>query len=1109
MDDFTDPPQFWIGDLVVVPERNIVIRGGGEIKLEPRMMQVLVMLAEHSGETLSPERLLIDVWGCTANDDSPVYGDSSVSRAISLMRKAIGDDSRKPRYIETVSKAGYRLIPPVSLPENYRRMPAERWTQGSPYVGLSAFDSDHASVFCGRSRIIADLLKAMRTQIDNQRRFVLIVGASGCGKTSLLRAGAIPLLTKPGGFEGLHAISVVTCDLAGNGRNPMIPLMEALAAWTVDNRPVFPPQTPEQLMLLLTETPAMIEGFVNEAFRRDPKRDLDKQPYAHLLLTVDHAETLVAKNDIDTNSRDKFADLLQALCTCPHVMVTMIARGDFYLKLIEALPVLAEYKAGDGHLDVMAPRYGEIGEIIRSPAWKADLSFETDPDTRTRLDDALRDAAISQPDALPLLQHTLQALYERRTEGGLLTFEAYNEMGGLEGAIAHRADQVFLQLPPDARDALDVVMKALVNVEIEGGMVSSRWTPSDMLPNSALVLANTFVSARLFVSDLNEGRPGFRVVHEALLRRWPIAADWILKNQRVLQARESLRLATKRWECNGRRKDFLISQPIALSEALEVGEKFTSSLSDIEKYFVKQSKTSLSAKKMLFQASATLLAALIFLSIALSIRAEFSKKDAELSRSQMQSYADYILEDLTTSLRSRGDLDLLIETNERILMHFKDKPEDHLTSEEKSTLALALSMKGENASVTSDWNTLLESFMRSEAILDDMPIEDRKKRAFLASSINAQNLSNYYNRHHNLEKRKYYLSKWVESSERLYHLDSRYTYLENFSSALDQLALQYLDQDRTDEASAIIKRSQALRFESFDKTKVDGPASFNLQSTQEILSRVAEYRGNFELSRRAQDNNISNMRNRVRHENALAGSTWKVMLAIWLQNISSVNLATGRTAESIKNIQESVEILEISSKSNPGAKYLLHHVSTAYLKLGQTQAALGMIEESKKSLSAAQKNYDAGESDSAYKPFKAMILALSLPPESEEATESIQALIQMHQQRPGSISSAMATAEILLEYGKRHQRKGNIQEARTTFSQVKSMVSPWVLTTKNHRVISTWIEASILCKDDFPKAHVQRLAAFQYRNEKLNYLLELVSEADRPNLALITNNPQK
>jgi DNA-binding winged helix-turn-helix (wHTH) protein len=110
MDDFTDHSRFRIGDLLVVPARLVVVRDGQEIKFEPRWMQVLVMLAEHTGEALSSERLLIEVW------DSTFYDESPVTKTISCIRKSIGDDSRKPCYIETVSKVGYRLIAPVTLP---------------------------------------------------------------------------------------------------------------------------------------------------------------------------------------------------------------------------------------------------------------------------------------------------------------------------------------------------------------------------------------------------------------------------------------------------------------------------------------------------------------------------------------------------------------------------------------------------------------------------------------------------------------------------------------------------------------------------------------------------------------------------------------------------------------------------------------------------------------------------------------------------------------------------------------------------------------------------------------------------------------------------------
>jgi eukaryotic-like serine/threonine-protein kinase len=1087
MDDFTDLPQFWIGDLLVIPERNIVIRDGKEIKLEPRMMQVLLMLAEHSGETLSPERLLIDVWGCTADDDSPVYGDSSVSRAISLMRKAIGDDRRKPRYIETVSKAGYRLIPPVSLPENYRRMPAERWTKGSPYVGLSAFDSDHASVFCGRSRIIADLLKAMRTQIDNQRRFVLIVGASGCGKTSLLRAGAIPLLKKPGGFEGLHAVSFTTCDLAANGRDPIIPLMGALATWTVDERPVFPPQTPEQLRVLLTETPAMIEGFVNEAFRRDPKRDLAKQPYAHLLLTIDHAEALVATSDIDTHSRDSFAQIVQALCACPHVVVTMIARGDFYLKLIEALPVLAEYKAGDGHLDVMAPRYGEIGEIIRTPAWKADLSFETDPVTRTRLDDALRDAAVSQPDALPLLQHTLQTLYERRNDQRQLTFSAYDDIGGLEGAIAHRAEEVFASLSETVRMSINTVLARLIVMQPGSEIVTARRASIDTLSDDARVLVEAFVRGRLFVSEMHEGTPRFGVVHESLLRQWPRAAKWATENGRLLIAKANLQQAADRWSDEGRQDDHLLNPGRPLSEAQEVLAKMGDDLRPEDHALIDASSRSGVKKKKVKKLLVAMLAAFALVSATFAIIAQVARIEAENRRLETEREQSFMLDELARSLEHTGDLPLIEKISSRAILEYERRHKQSLSEGDQVNYSRALRLRGSVRMKRGSLETALSDFRRARDIASAVVSEtDGSPDTLFELAQTEFWLGHCHREQQNVQHAKKYWRDYLNTAGLLRARDLQNpTWVMEESYAYNLLATLSYDVGDADTALADFKRSSALKLQAL-KISENPNWRKELADTKSWTGMTLESLGRLDEASTAFGEAIAELESIVtKHPD---NKEWTHQLAKIRQLDAKLKLTMGHHSMAKKSIEKAIEKQRSLAESDPSYYDWSYYLSTAYQIAGETERALGDHHKADAHYADANRTLQRiqGEDIDPKEARLGAVIELGMLRNRDTTADTLaiegvaKRLEALHAENPDDVHTLAASNDALLLLGNRLDALGNIAGARRCWQKILE-------TTKKYQRIpqifaARTIAMSRMHRADATARNVEWLARINYRH---------------------------
>ena len=137
-------------------------------------------------------------------------------------------------------------------------------------------------------------------------------------------------------------------------------------------------------------------------------------------------------------------------------------RSDFFHRCGE-VPGFSALKDGLGSYELLPPTGPEIAQIIREPARTAGLRYEESAD-RGRLDDVLQEAAAADPGSLPLLEFVLDALYEAGRERRVLTFAAYRALGGLEGAIARRADEVVDALSPDIQEVLPPVLRALTTV---------------------------------------------------------------------------------------------------------------------------------------------------------------------------------------------------------------------------------------------------------------------------------------------------------------------------------------------------------------------------------------------------------------------------------------------------------------------------------------------------------------------------------------------------------------------------------------------------------------------------------------------------------------------
>jgi eukaryotic-like serine/threonine-protein kinase len=513
-----------------------------------------------------------------------------------------------------------------------------RWIS-SPFRGLNVFDFQHAAIFCGRTKAIGDVLEALEQQIRVQRPFVLVVGASGSGKSSLIRAGVLPLLTQPETIEGigLWRWAVARPGAGGSGGD----CFDALAASLLESAalPVLQDlESRDAIRHLAQELRdhsssvalrvrdaldhaarewrterfhrlAERERHLRESDRPDEAELIRKRkekleiPKARLALVIDQLEELFTSS-FSIEIRENYISAIAGLVRSGRVLVLAALRSDFYPSY-QVHPELTDLTKPSGKFDLRPPTPYEIGSMIRLPAEAAGLHFELERRTGQRLDEALRDAASATPESLPLLEHMLSLLYEAQaTRGdGLLRWSDYMALGELKGALAKHAESVYGALQPREQKAFPLVMRYLVTLGQGEEEVPNRRTvpyhdfvaaePSEHDQKAgAKGFVDLFIENRLLVADTDpQGEVTVSVAHEALLREWQRVKDWLADNREFLRMRDRLDASRKLWLGRAKQKDDLLGPGLPLAEGEKLAKDFGPSLSREQTDYIAASLT--------------------------------------------------------------------------------------------------------------------------------------------------------------------------------------------------------------------------------------------------------------------------------------------------------------------------------------------------------------------------------------------------------------------------------------------------------------------------------------------------------------------------------------
>jgi WD40 repeat protein len=434
------------------------------------------------------------------------------------------------------------------------------WTRGCPYRGLLPFGEDDADVFYGRELLTAELTVTVSRQMASGG-MVVITGASGAGKSSLIRAGLLPALARgeAGAGSGEWALYVIT-----PGENPLDRLaapLEAMSAWQGRGQP---------LREMLVGDPVKAAAVLRQAIEVDIlSRRQEVRETARMVLVVDQFEQLFTLQPGPAGEAERQA-FITALCALgteavrpgrvPPAFVVIAVRGDFWARCAEYPPLAPHLR--DGQFVVGPMTESELRLAISGPAEAAELRIEESlPDTIVRDLRAARarsgtGAGPDNSGVLPLLAEAMRQTWDYR-EGNRLTSRGYARAGGVSQAVRNRADAVYDALPPPQQAIAREVLRRMT-VAGQDGEFARR--PADRAELHAGhpaadvdAVLETLADARLVILDQQSAS----ISHDVLLHAWPRLHGWLDRDRGALILYGQMAEDAAEWHSHGTDTSYL------------------------------------------------------------------------------------------------------------------------------------------------------------------------------------------------------------------------------------------------------------------------------------------------------------------------------------------------------------------------------------------------------------------------------------------------------------------------------------------------------------------------------------------------------------------------
>lgn len=394
-----------------------------------------------------------------------------------------------------------------------------------PYVGLYAFQENDQQVFYGRQRLVVDLMSHL-----SSNPFLSVVGPSGSGKSSVVRAGLLPELKTSALSEGQD---VQFLPAFVPGASPLANLAKAIKPQSV------PPEWTAVQAGHFLDNSQHLAQLLSEHYEGNCVLFID-QFEETFTLCLDEAERLA------------FAQNLLSAIQIPEAnhRIILTLRTDFEPFIQRLSPKFAN-NFEKSRVRVMPLNAAELREAILKPADNVDLHFEDG------IVDGLLQDLLGEPAALPLLQFTLLKLWEKR-ERNRVPLAAYEVLGGGRLALANSADALYNDLILEEQVTMRRILLRMVRPG-EGLEVTNNRIQRNTLYQAGEAqdrvdrVLDKLVAARLVrISDPNSPNAQVEVAHEALIRNWPLLVEWLDEERVVMRQRLRLTTAAEEWDRLGR-----------------------------------------------------------------------------------------------------------------------------------------------------------------------------------------------------------------------------------------------------------------------------------------------------------------------------------------------------------------------------------------------------------------------------------------------------------------------------------------------------------------------------------------------------------------------------